>query len=110
MNFHRNEHTQCQSPQTDEGGQVHRLVSADHTLPPRTQLEDDVPLVGRLPDEPEDTPWSALRRYGDRDDWMVFSTPLRAEDGLALGNLYCAPAIADELVSLGPALIDAILG
>jgi hypothetical protein len=29
-----------------------------------------------------------LRRYGDRDDWMVFSAPLQAEDGSALGNLY----------------------
>ena len=26
--------------------------------------------------------------YGDRDDWMVFSAPLKADDGSALGNLY----------------------
>jgi hypothetical protein len=40
------------------------------------------------PDDPDDTPWSRLRRYGDRDDWMVFSAPLVADDGSALGNLY----------------------
>lgn len=31
-------------------------------------------------------------------------------DRLALGNLYCDSAIADDLVPLGPALIDAALG
>jgi len=40
------------------------------------------------PDDPDDTPWSGLRRYGDHDDWMVFSAPLKADDGSALGNLY----------------------
>jgi hypothetical protein len=40
------------------------------------------------PEEPADTPWSNLRHYGDNEDWMVFSAPLRAADGSALGNLY----------------------
>lgn len=40
------------------------------------------------PDDPDDTPWAGLRGYGDRDDWMVFSAPLKADDGSALGNLY----------------------
>jgi len=40
------------------------------------------------PDDPEQTPWSALRHYGGRHGWMVFSAPLRADDGSALGDLY----------------------
>jgi hypothetical protein len=40
------------------------------------------------PDDPQDTPWAELRRYGDRDDWRVFSVPLSTSDGSALGNLY----------------------
>jgi hypothetical protein len=40
------------------------------------------------PEDPDDTPWSDLRHYGDRQGWMVFSTPLQAPDGSALGNLY----------------------
>jgi hypothetical protein len=40
------------------------------------------------PDRADETPWSGLRHYGDSDHWMVLSTPLRAADGSALGNLY----------------------
>lgn len=48
----------------------------------------DLSELAPNPDDPDDTPWAELRRYGDRDDWMVFSAPLQAEDGSALGNLY----------------------
>jgi len=40
------------------------------------------------PDDPDETPWSGLRYYGNRDEWMVFSAPLKDENGAALGNLY----------------------
>jgi hypothetical protein len=59
---------------------LHRLVHASERLD-----QDD---LAPDPDEPEETPWSHLRHYGDSDDWVVFSTPLRAADGSALGNLY----------------------
>jgi hypothetical protein len=40
------------------------------------------------PDDSEDTPWSDLRHYGNREGWMVFSTPLQTPEGSALGDLY----------------------
>lgn len=54
------------------------------------QESDDLDLseLSPDPDEPEGTPWAELRGHDDRDDWMVFSAPLLASDGAALGNLY----------------------
>jgi hypothetical protein len=54
------------------------------------QESDELDLADLAPDpdDPTITPWSGLRRHVDDDNWMVFSTPLRAADGSALGNLY----------------------
>jgi uncharacterized membrane protein YhaH (DUF805 family) len=59
---------------------LRRLVHASDNLD-QSDLAPD-------PDRADETPWSRLRHYDDSDDWMVLSTPLRAADGSALGNLY----------------------